>query len=360
MGNEVINKVEPKKEVEKKPKPTKKLAEQNLIWHDRGVNSEENLFYQSLIKEKFNLYLFTNVKESVNKLKTILFQKTYILVSGSLSKVFFFELEKIINEIMICPIIIIFTSRNKFDIIKKNILGLDNFSFFDMNLVHNDFFFIQNLLLLENKYKIDDLPNNDFSNYDDCFTFEYINELKDLILPLTFTEFIKLPSKDEIFAFNQFLIGKYQKTSMELKNLINQLLVDTPIPIPILVKYWVRLYTLESKFYGEMNYTLIKKLNNDFDIYIRVLYQGLKIKAIKPLIDYDLYRGSIIKLKEINYIKESLKRKRKIYQDVYAIINHFYPQVLIKKLLLFIYVVKNQMKMKLELYLKLKKEMKSN
>ena len=55
---------------------------------------------------------------------------------------------------------------------------------------------------------------------------------------------------------------------MELKNLLNQLLVDTPIPIPILVKYWVRLYTLESKFYGEMNYTLIKKLNNDFDIYI--------------------------------------------------------------------------------------------
>ena len=98
---------------------------------------------------------------------------------------------------------------------------------------------------------------------------------------------------------------------MELKNLINQLLVDTPIPIPILVKYWVRLYTLESKFYGEMNYTLIKKLNNDFDIYIRVLYQGLKIKAIKPLIDYDLYRGSIIKLKEINYIKESLKKKKK-------------------------------------------------
>jgi len=98
---------------------------------------------------------------------------------------------------------------------------------------------------------------------------------------------------------------------MELKNLINQLLVDTPIPIPILVKYWVILYTLESKFYGEMNYTLIKKLNNDFDIYIRVLYQGLKIKAIKPLIDYDLYRGSIIKLKEINYIKESLKKKKK-------------------------------------------------
>jgi len=75
MGNEVINKVEPKKEVEKKPKPTKKLAEQNLIWVDRGVNSEENLFYQSLIKEKFNLYLFTNVKESVNKLKQFFFKR---------------------------------------------------------------------------------------------------------------------------------------------------------------------------------------------------------------------------------------------------------------------------------------------
>ena len=119
--------------VEITPKPPKPINE-NLIWLDPNVNNPENLYYQREIKEinKFHLFLFTNTKECIeciSKLKTIHFQKTYILVSGSLSKEFFIEFEKIINEILICPKVIIFTSKSKLNLIKKNILGLEKFPF---------------------------------------------------------------------------------------------------------------------------------------------------------------------------------------------------------------------------------------
>ena len=315
MGNNQIKKHQlfrPVNETKKSFTMITNLPKENLIWLDSNINSKENLFYQSIIDDtnKFKLSSFTNIQESMDKLKSIKFEKTYIVVSGSLSKEFFFEFEKIINEVKICPIIIIFTSKKKLNLIKKNILDLEKFSFFDMNLVFDDFSFFNNVLLFEDIYKPINVPIITSKNYDNCFTFEYINGLNDLILPLTFKEFMEIPSKSDILEFNEFLLDKYQKSSMQFKELISQLLVDTNIPIPILVKYWIRAYTIQSNFYGDINYTLIKKLNNDFDIYIRVLYQGLKIKAIKPLIDANLYRGSIIKLKEINYIKESLSKKK--------------------------------------------------
>ena len=63
------------------------------------------------------------------------------------------------------------------------------------------------------------------------------------------------------------------------------------MPLPILVKYWERAYTAQTNFYKDMNNSLERKLGNDYDIFIKVLYQGLLLKSIKPLIDQKLYRG---------------------------------------------------------------------
>ena len=94
---------------------------ENILWLDKNVNNLENSFYQSLIMEKntFKLSTFTEIKECISKLKQIKFEKTYILLSGSISKEFFIEFEKIIGEIKINPIIIIFTSKEKLNLIKK-------------------------------------------------------------------------------------------------------------------------------------------------------------------------------------------------------------------------------------------------
>ena len=54
--------------------------------------------------------------------------------------------------------------------------------------------------------------------------------------------------------------------------------------------------------------------STDFDIFInifiRVLYKGLLNKSINPLIDENLYRESIIKKEELEYIKDFLNKKK--------------------------------------------------
>jgi len=156
MGNKNQKHLKPVKElIQSKTDVLNPKLNENLIWLDPNVNNAENLVYQKEIKNlnKFKLFPFLKTKDCLLKLQDIKFEKTYILVSGSLSREFFEELEKIINEILICPLIIVFTSTKKLNLIKKNILSLDKFSFFDINFVFDDFFKFNNLLLSQNKYK---------------------------------------------------------------------------------------------------------------------------------------------------------------------------------------------------------------
>ena len=106
----------------------------NVIWLDQNVNNNENKIYQNAFREMYNfkLFVYTKVKDCLSKLEEIKFTKTYIIISGSISQKYFMEFEKIINNIQVCPEIMLFTSKQKFDQIKKNIINLDNFSLFDM------------------------------------------------------------------------------------------------------------------------------------------------------------------------------------------------------------------------------------
>ena len=85
-----------------------------------------------------------------------------------------------------------------------------------------------------------------------------------------------------------------------MEPLITQLLLNINIPCEILVKYWLRAYTSDSGFYGKMNNYLQRKLGNDYDTYIKVVYNALHINSIAPSKEEILYRGAKITLKEIN------------------------------------------------------------
>ena len=296
------------------PIQNKKENKENIIWLDRNVNNPENMFYQKLIIEKIRFTLssiltFTDVKDCISMLKTIKFEKTYLIISGSASKDFFVEFENVIGEMKVNPIIIIFTSTSKLKLIKQNILSLNKFSLFDINLVFDTFDKVIDKFESQNEYSPNFIEPLPYEPDENCFSFEYIGESKDLIFPLCFMEFMDNPKKNEIIEFNHFLLNKYSSNN-EMKALIEQLLVDVKIPVQIVVKFWLRAYTLESNFFREMNYSLERKLGNDFDIYIKAVYQGLLTKSIKPLIEEKLYRGAKINKKEIDFINDSLKNKK--------------------------------------------------
>lgn len=73
---------------------------------------------------------------------------------------FFKELEEIIGEIKVNPIIIIFTSTKKLNSIKDNIISLNKFSLFDPNLIFDNFGKVKNILISENKYDSNINDNN--------------------------------------------------------------------------------------------------------------------------------------------------------------------------------------------------------
>ena len=119
-----------------------KYQEVNILWIDENVNKGENMDYQNELKElnQIKLFPFTNINDCITKLKEIKFEKTFIIISGSLSLDFFKEMKKQenINKIKVIPEIIIFTSYKRFEQIKINSYN-ENFILFDNNLIYCDF-----------------------------------------------------------------------------------------------------------------------------------------------------------------------------------------------------------------------------
>ena len=119
-----------------------KYQEVNILWIDENVNKGENMDYQNELKElnQIKLFPFTNINDCITKLKEIKFEKTFIIISGSLSLDFFKEIKKKenINKIKVIPEIIIFTSYNRFEQIKINSYN-ETFILFDNNLIYCDF-----------------------------------------------------------------------------------------------------------------------------------------------------------------------------------------------------------------------------
>ena len=253
----------------------------NLLWLDKKVNNDENKYYQQYIKKirQIKFYTFTEINDCIKKLKKIKFEKTFVLISGSLANDFFIEIEKNINEFKVLPVIMIFTSFKRSYIIKENIFNL-NFRLFDRSLIFTEFDSIENQLKIKNEYSPNNIGTITFEN-DESFSFEYINNKEDLILPLYYPDYIDYPSKNEIIEFNKFLLDRYSYTP-KLKEIIEQLFLNITIPDEILLKYWIRAYTVESYFYSEMNKKLERKFGKDYENYIKVLYNGLKKEYIKP------------------------------------------------------------------------------
>ena len=132
--------------------------------------------------------------------------------------------------------------------------------------------------------------NSNFSNkkingnqhnfsYEGLFTFNYLKSDIELLAPILYKDIItkKKISYDEIKKFNDFLLSY---GNSDINYLIEPLSLLKNIPIEIISKYWTRVYTIESKFYRELNNKLMKSDIKLYDIYIRTLYFGLDSNSL--------------------------------------------------------------------------------
>ena len=94
-----------------------------------------------------------------------------------------------------------------------------------------------------------------------------------------------------------------------MKELILQMR-DVVCPISLRIKYWLRAYTLETKFYRDMNMDLMKDKIKPYIPYIQLLYAGLKLNNFNYSYTNNLYRGAMIKIEEIKKLSKYMEAKQ--------------------------------------------------
>ena len=261
-----------------------------------------------------NINLFNNLEEGFNKLLSLEFVSIFVIVSGRLYSQYYNKLKNNLNKIKCIPINLIFTSfffkkilENKEpdidQVISYDIKTSINNSFYNSGGVFDNYDEVAKYLNKFNSYfskKTFDEKKNELS-YEGLFTFNYLKSDLDLLAPILYKDIItkKKISYDEIKEFNKYLLDIGNN---EINYLIEPLNILKYVPLEIVCKYWIRIYTIESIFYKEINNKLMNLEIKFYHIYIRTLYFGLESNSFSPNINDKLYRGSIINENEIEKI----------------------------------------------------------
>ena len=287
------------------------VARSNIIWINENTDNEENKAYLNQLEnlDNFNIKSFTNVQESITQIKSIKFERTFIIVSGGLYIEFIQCFSMSLSEIYVIPKLIIFESnkQNFFNYNKEFVEILSN-KFYNYGGIKTSFNEIYNFILnesnIENKLLFND---NDYENY----VFEYIDSKEQLLLPLFYKTCIDITPNDKIETFSQYLYNKYGNKSEQIKALLDCFINMKDIPLELISKYYSRMYTNEdSHFYSELNKDLRENKKDKYLPYIKALYEGIKSKSLKISNNDILYRGSSLSKEEISKIKKYINQKK--------------------------------------------------
>ena len=140
-------------------------------------------------------------------------------------------------------------------------------------------------------------------------TFEYIDSIEKLTIPIFFKSLIDNASIDNMDEYTNSLYNDYSKNNDKLKILLDSIKSMRNIPIEILSKYYARLYTIESNFYKDINKDLLLNKKEKYLSFIKTLYEGVKLKSLSLASNNILYRGSKISNEEVKNIKSYLNKK---------------------------------------------------
>ena len=295
-----------------------------VIWIDENIDSEENIEYSKELDslDSINFKTFKEINEAINYLKLIQFEETKVIINGRLYSEFIENFKENILDMCVAPKIIVFTrSKEKFMEFNKECLA--NNPFYTFGGIATSFKEVEKFIKIKNESK------NKLKFDESQFTFDYIDSLEKLALPIFFKSLIDNASNDNMEEFNNSLYDRYSKIE-KLESLLGSIKSMRNIPIEILSKYYARLFTYESDFYIKINKDLRLNKRESYLPLIKTLYEGVKLNSLPLASDNILYRGSLISIEELKKIKNNLKKKLKIYPAQLHFQNHSYHFLKIK------------------------------
>ena len=299
-----------------------------LIWIDSNIHNEKNTNYIKEIQSTFimNIKLFTNVKEAINYIKEIRFESTKVIISGNNLKIYndFIDIfKKNIKDIYVAPKIILFMSNQEKKTFNFNKEYLrKEFIFFTfvgiVTTIQEIKKFLNNEIApkkLNKQFEIDffkkvrnklNLSKSEKNEY----IFEIIDKKEKLLLPIDIKLSMESISTEEMENYTTFLYNIYSKDNYYIKKFLGQIESMQNIPLEILSKYYARFYTSNCSFYYDMNEDLQCNKFENYLTYIKVLYEGVKLKSLASDNSSILYRCSIISIDELKLMKNIIKKKK--------------------------------------------------
>ena len=285
-----------------------------LLWMDPDISSEENLFYQKLLKKCIKeSYFFPTVDDGIEKLKLIYFRYTIIILSCQFYDYFYKQFQNNLKNFNTLSKVYIFTSEENAHLVNE---GLYNYQkkITNINDLKNE---IQkpHLIELEGNSIINNIPLNINELYE-CnvqeFTFDIINELEDMILPIFFQNLISDYDYKEQIQFQRNIYEDYSSYYEDIKSLLLPIFDYKEIPIEILAKIYLRLYSIDCDFCYNLNSKLKEGNGKEYVPFVKCLYKGINSKTLNPFFSQKLYRGTNIGKSEFHELK-NLKQNQKYF-----------------------------------------------
>ena len=269
-----------------------------VIWiHYNKFKNLNEEFQSFLSKRNLEFKEAFDVKSGIEEIKSVKFKCIYVIISGSMFTEFIKLFKENLNQIFCMPIITMFTMH------RKQCLEFEyaNHPFYNPGGVQ-----VQYEELIQTFIKFDSLVKKKIEKNiispvynNECFSFEKIDSIPKLYFPFIYSKFIEKIEDKEINEFNENIL-KYD--NKKITELIYPLIFLKQIPVEILVKFWLRIYTLETDFYSNMNCKLMKLKGKEFETYIKLIYFALNNKLVKNRCDIYLFRGDILNNKELENI----------------------------------------------------------
>ena len=238
----------------------------------------------------------------------------YIIINDKLSEKFFSQYEKKIKQLGVVTANIIFCEKEP-----KTKNKYYNDPFFNPGKIVTDFSKVVEYLNIDecgfkDILKLNNTIDNSFKGKYYGSIFKQING-KQIDIPInTINKIIShLPSEESISVFKKFI---YKYGLNKLSKVVNPT-QEKKINIPLFIypKFFMRLYGLNTPFYGDMNQYLSNR-EDDFGIYdtfVTILYYGLSQDVLISSDEFPFYRGGVISKKEFSIIEQKYKTKDIFY-----------------------------------------------
>ena len=263
---------------------------------------------QDLLNE---IEVYGDIESAMIKIKSVRFIETYIIVGEKVFHDFVIAFNKNLKDIYIIPKIIFFSQNSDQLILPNNIENKLFYTYFCVRTSIEDIkkikeFIDSQRLVIETNQKY--LKNSQFEQ-EAKVLFKRIEKESDLLLPKIYEKLIDFSQTTDNHSFIKNIYMIY-KNNAKYKYLLNQM-VDIPdIPIELLSKYYIRMYSLGEDLVKKMNNDLITDNNKNNILYqpfIKTLYLGLERGLFNTFLGSPLYSPQTISEEEIQDIWKYLE-----------------------------------------------------